>query len=134
MRGGGVERLEPTEQIVEDVHRGFLLHLERTCATMRSTVGNNASSDCVSSFSTALMNPLRFSRLFAKSTLRRGTPPVASPPCLNRFATPSRSVSSAFSAASAARADVASASARRRCSDVSGSSASASTFSDRSCA
>ena len=105
----------------------------RTCATMRSTVGNNASSDCVSSFSTALMNPLRFSRLFAKSTLRRGTPPVASPPCLNRFATPSRSVSSAFSAASAARADVASASARRRCSDVSGSSASASTFSDRSC-
>ena len=31
-------------------------------------MGNNASSDCVSSFSTALMNLLRFSRLFAKST------------------------------------------------------------------
>ena len=73
----------------------------RIAATAGSTVRSSASVDDVSSFSTAVMNLLLARSDLAKTTLRSGTEPFSSPPCLNRAATPSfRCAAAAVSARS----------------------------------
>ena len=69
--------------------------------TAGSTVRSSASSEDVSNFSTAVTNLALASKDLAKTTLRRGTEPVSSPPCLkSSFTPPLRCASAAASARS----------------------------------
>ena len=69
--------------------------------TAGSTVRSSASSEDVSNFSTAVTNFALASKDLAKTTLRSGTEPVSSPPCLkSSFTPPLRCASAAASARS----------------------------------
>ena len=78
--------------------------VSRIAAATRSAVFIKASAEDESSFSTALRNPFERFRDLANSTLRSGTVPLASPPCLNRSETPCASAAAAKLCSAAASA------------------------------
>ena len=75
--------------------------VSRIAVATRSAVAINASGEDASSFSIALRNPFELFSDLANSTLRSGTVPLASPPCLNRSETPCASAAAASRSAKA---------------------------------